>query len=527
MRFAALLGCVFAASAQTSTPIFRAEANLESIAVRVLDRQRRDIRGLTAGDFTVLEDGHPQKIAFLAAEDQPISLAVLLDSSTSMESSRKLAGARAILKPLLRGNLPGDEISLAPFTDRVGQFQQLTAEQRANPPVTRLASLGGGTALYDAVSTSLCHLRTAGNVRQAVVVITDGADQHSRLALEQLIRLAQASKPQIFMIGFFDKAEHEAYKSSGKTVTLVSGHEIDNPIQVFDRVAKETGAESFFPSTEHDLQQVIDHILGILQSQYTLAYYPQDIGRFRRIQVKINRGGATVLSRRSAGSEGAEEPVHFLATSCEVSAVDHPYPWEPHVTDGPNRTKIYQDDFADPRSGWPNHPGSRYAAGAYEMSKVVTTPKFGVIVTGTGYEGILAAYGPWWTDFRASISIARASPAARGLVFRLNDEGYYVILLMNSGKGGEVSYKVVKRTFWNQRELELVQWTPITMGPPAALKTTDRLTVDCRRDHFTFLINDVQFATVQDDSYPDGMVGMAEFGYGHAIFHDLRVEGKL
>ena len=59
----------------------------------------------------------------------------------------------------------------------------------------------GGFA--DATATALCHLRSATNLRQAIVVITDGADQHSRLRIEQLIHLARSSNPQIFMIGFW------------------------------------------------------------------------------------------------------------------------------------------------------------------------------------------------------------------------------------------------------------------------------------------------------------------------------------
>ncbi len=516
------------AVAQT-TPVFRAETNLQSIAVQVTDKQGRDVHGLSAADFTLLEDGHPQKISFFGAENQPISLAVLLDSSSSMESSKKLAGARTLLKPLLHGNLPEDEIFLAAFTDRVGNFQRLSAEQRVSPPATRLASAGGGTALYDALSTALCQMRTAANVRQAVVAITDGADQHSRLLLEQLIHLAQSSKPQIFMIGFFDHAEYDVYHSSGKTVTLVSGHEIDNPLRVFERVAKETGAESFFPTTERDLEQVIGHILGLLQAQYTLAYYPQDIAKFRRIQVKVNRGGLTVASRHSAGSEGgAEEPVHFSATSCEVSKVEHPYPWEPHVTEGPSHTEIYEDDFSDPRSGWPNRAGSRYAAGGYEMSQIVTVPKFGSTGQGSMAEGILAAYGPWWgwhENFRASLSMEGVGPAARGMVFRLNDEGCYVLLLSGIGQAKGLSFKLVKRTFWNHSEAPILPWTPVGGPAVAQGKASSRIAVECRRDRIAILVNGVQVESIQDQTFQEGYVGMAQYGFGKTLFHNLRVEG--
>jgi len=533
------------ALAQSQAPVFRADVNLQSIAVQVTDREGRDVRGLSAADFTLLEDGHPQKISFFGAEDQPISLVVLLDSSGSMESSRKLAGARTLLSPLLRGNRPEDEVFLVPFTDRVGAFQQLSADQRLNPPAVGAASMGGGTALYDALATALCNLRTATNVRRAVVLITDGSDQHSRLRMEQLIRLAQSSKPQIFMIGFLDKSEYDYYRQSGKTVTLTSGREIDNPLHVFDRIARETGAESFFPASERDLQKVIGHILGILQAQYTVAYYPQDTGKFRRIQVKVDRSGVNVAARRSVGSEGTDEPVHFSATSCEVSAAEHPYPWELHITRNPP-TYTYQDDFSDPRSGWPNHAGSRYAPGGYELSRVVNAPKSaeaeGIQLNGalpTTYqsvpqhgqgglgEGTLAAYGPWWQNFRASVSIESSGPAARGMVFRLNDEGCYVLLLSGTEKARDISFKLVKRTFPNNGEVPLISWTHIT-GPALAARAPagreDRITVECRRYEITILLNGEQVTVFNDASFTEGYLGMAHYGSGRTLFRNLRVE---
>jgi VWFA-related protein len=220
-----------------------------------------------------------------------------------MKSSRKLGRAQALLRPLIHGNLREDEIFLVPFTDHIGPFLALTSEQRLNPPVIELSSVRGGTALYDALATALCRLRTARNIRQAIVVITDGSDQHSRLGIEQLIELARSSNPQIYMIGFLDQAESDYYRQAGCEVTLVSGREVDNPLQVFDRIAKESGAESFFPASERDLKLVLDRILGILRAQYTLAYYPQNIERFRRIQVRVHASGVSVTTRRAVGAK--------------------------------------------------------------------------------------------------------------------------------------------------------------------------------------------------------------------------------
>jgi Ca-activated chloride channel family protein len=534
-----ILGGALLALSQSPVPVFKADTNLQSVAVQVTDRRGNGVRGLTASDFTVLEDGQPQKIAFFGAEDQPISLAILLDSSSSMESSRKLERAREFLGPLIRGNVPEDEIFLVPFTDRVGPFASLTSEQRLNPPLIRGVVARGGTALYDALATALCHLRTARNVKQAVVVITDGSDQNSRLRMEQLIQLTQASQPQIFMIGFWGREESDYYRQSEHTVTLVSGHEIDNPLDVFSRIAKKSGAESFFPSSERELKQVLEQILGILRAQYTLAYYPENIDKLRRIEVRVRRGGVTVRARREAGSEDpGGQPVHFDASSCEISRLDHPYPWEPLVTHDSPGTIRYQEDFSDPRTGWPSRPGSRYASGAYEMYRklqpISTSQQLNWVDNGT-----IAAYGPWWGDFRATILVddQGSDQEGEGMVFRLNDRGYYALLVTNNSNK-HCSFKLLKKNWPDSfslplvphREHVIIPWTgctPANEHDEAELRrqtTEKKITVECKGEQITIWLDDIQKVRIQDDSFSEGYVGMAQFGYGRALFRNLQVQ---
>jgi len=208
--------------ALTQTPVFRSTTNLQSIAVQVIDNKGQLVPGLAATDFTLLEDGRPQKIAFFGAQHQPATLAILLDSSRSMDFDRKFDRARELIAPLIAGQHPNDQIFLMPFSDRVETPKALTAEERRDPELIEIPRSGidRGTALYDALSSALCRMRNAENLKQAVVLLTDGADQHSRLRLDQLIELARRSTPQIFMIGFFGRTESQTFKQGGKTVTL-------------------------------------------------------------------------------------------------------------------------------------------------------------------------------------------------------------------------------------------------------------------------------------------------------------------
>jgi len=209
----------------------------------------------------------------------------------------------------------------------------------------------------------------------------------------------------------------------------------------------------------------------------------------------------------------------------------------------------YQDDFSDSRSGWPNHPGSRYVPGGYELNLADDTGKGvpdevfragGIDLTApdpgqSGAAGphavgdaVLAAYGPWWRNFRASLSVEGSGSAARGMAFRLGDEGCYALLISGPQKSGDVLFKLVKRTFPSHGDVPIIPWTPVT-GPALAAQTPgrkgNRITLECSGDRIVILLNGVQAAAVEDASFRNGYVGMAQFGSGRTVFRDLRVEG--
>jgi Ca-activated chloride channel homolog len=562
----ALLAGLSLSAIQAQTPVFRATTELQSIAVQAVDGKGNFVPGLTAADFTLLEDGRPQKIAFFGAEQQPASVAILLDSSRSMDYGRKFDRARELLAPLIAGHHPDDQIFFMPFTDRIETFQQLTPEQRQHPEriQTGRRANEGGTALYDALASALCRMRTAQNVKQAVVVITDGADQHSRLNLEQLIELARMSNPQIFMIGFFSRAESEEYREGSKTVTLIGEREIDNPMLVFNRLAKESGAESFFPSSEQDLKTALDRISAMLQAQYTLAYYPLNADRFRKIEVRVHKSGVKVLARRGVGSSSESGPVHFEATTCQVSAQDHPYPWEPRSVRTPSGGLVYHEDFSDPKSGWPNRreqipairrtirqpqevggeyrPGLRYVSGGYEISH---HPPAELRSTGPIADGVVAAYGTSWDNLRASVSVRsdwartispqggflRLAEIASGLVFHLNDEGYYALVLtggMEKSEAGRsariIQFKLVRNLFSDDgagKSVELIPWTPVV---PSTQEGAHEISVEYKAGLITVVVDGGRAGSVHDNRLPSGLVGLAVFGTGDATFRDLVVQ---
>jgi Ca-activated chloride channel family protein len=543
--------CSARSQTQNQGATIRVSVDLVSVSSRVTDKQGHDVPGLKAEDFTLFEDGRKQRISFFDTEKEPISISILLDSSSSMNAYDKLGAAQGMLEELIGRSRLEDQVSVLQFTDRVVGFKQISSERRLLTLPPGIVSQSGGTALYDAVASALCHLRGSKSLRQAVVVITDGADQHSRLKLEQLIRLVQSSKAQLFIIGFYSAPEYAIYKQSEKTVNLVSGREIDNPVVVFERLAKESGAEAFFPTNKKSLEQAITEISNILRAQYTLAYYPEGETRnLRRIKIKLNRGGVKIRARQSIAFEGpANEEVHFEGETCEVSAKAHRYPYEARVVTS-GSTVNYREDFSDPRTGWPNHVGSRYTPRGYELSYEDTTHKDNQILVNSGPlgNGILAAYGPWWDEYRGSVEVDAGwvkmhAPnnlnhpktgnamyaSTAGLAFRVDDSGFDAFLLSTNSQLYEaeaLSFELVRKTYGSLSETQLLPWTRLAAkGIQQKFTGGIKLGVECLGDRVTLFVEDQEVARVPGTPCKSGYLGLTSFGSGRVSFRNLSVEG--
>jgi Ca-activated chloride channel homolog len=538
---------------QTEPSPIRVNVDLVSVAVRVTDKQGHDVQGLTAEDFTLTEEGQKQKIAFFDSQKDPIALTIVLDSSSSMKLAGKMDVAQDMLDRIVSASRPEDEVSLLQFADHLVGYRHITSEQRQLSITTGIAPSTGGTALYDAIASALCRLEAGTSLRQAVVVITDGADQHSRLRLEELMPLVQSSKTQLFMIGLYinNQPEYEIYKQREKSVTLVTGRKIDNPVVVFERLAKESGAESFFPTSKKGLEQALQEISSILRAQYTLAYYPaSNVKKYRPIQVKVRRAGVTVRARHAVSSpSGTGEGVQFEGTTCEVSAQRHPFPYELRLTQK-GENLLYQEDFSDPRSGWPNRPGSRYTATGYELSFEDETHRDNQVLVNSGPLGtaVLAAYGLWWNDFRASVEVDPGwakLPApihslqtksddvlyasSAGLAFRVNDAGYYAFLLNTTSQAyeeDELSFKLVRNAYWSTSEVQLVPWTRLAAKQiQQKSRAGIKLSVECIGAQIILFVEDEEVARVRDAGYRSGYLGLVSFGDRRVLFRDLLVEG--
>jgi VWFA-related protein len=540
------------AAPQSSRPVLRSEVDLQTVNVQVRDKQGNNVPGLAANDFKVREDGKPQEIAFFDAGTGPVTVAVLVDSSSSVGSSAQVGSAEEVAARFMRLARPGDEIWAMDFTEWTGRFERLTPRQLLSLGQVTVPPAGGvGSAIYDAIATAVCNLRGSKNPRQAIIVITDGIDEHSRIGLEQLIELIRSQRAQLFLIGLPSRPEFRIQEPAQPKVTLVTGHDIDNPDVVFDRLAQEAGAETFIPKSENGLQDALKAVSNLLESEYTLAYYlPKISHKLRRIEVKVDRRGAHVLPGLVESSQDSAELVHFVEGTCAVSPNFHPYPYESHVTEGPSGM-VYRDDFSDRSSGWPQHPDSHYVSAGYELTTFERTvadstprPNISALGLTTGRttiyrENVVAAYGPSWRDFRVSATMrpvlghasngqeqkfTRKVRAAAGLVFRMNQEGYYALLLGGPPKDKNFSLELVARQFQadSYAESVVVPWTSIDRALPFEMT----LAVEDIGDHITVFVDGKKVGSARDDRFSEGYVGFTVSAAARATFGNFVVEQK-
>jgi hypothetical protein len=370
-----------------------------------------------------------------------------------------------------------------------------------------------------------------------LLVLTDGADQNSHRSLEDLVPIVQESQAQVFMIlGCFSKAEYDLYRSAhAEKIALVTNQEIDNPLSAFKRLANESGAEAFFPKPGK-LEDAVDAVAHQLRTQYTLAYYPSaSKGGFREIKVKVAQSGARVRTRRGfvrpegAAAGNSPEP----SGGCENEKL-RPYPYESKVT-LKNGLTIYQDDFRDKASGWPNRKSLHYADGAYLISSVTQQPDeiflgssggIGSAESGAA-AGLLVANGPWFADLDASVSVELKSGdnVAAGLVFRLNERGYYAVIIGEPTPGSRaIAFKLIKKYHTDEVAQDLLSWmeVPVSDQIPGPQK---KITVQCRGAVIKILFPPLSVTKFEDDDFKEGMMGMILYGKGRAVFRDLSAQG--
>jgi Ca-activated chloride channel family protein len=259
------------------------EVNLVELPVMVTDHAGLPVTNLKEPDFSIFENGKPQKItSFNYASNLPIAVGVLLDHSGSMKPRMEQSKTAAleffkrIMKSGDRAFVTGfafDATSAAPF---VTDVSSLEAQVRGIPEAS------GGTSLYDAIVTGLYRFRTLQG-RKALIILTDGEDTTSRTTYEEMLTYARSARVPLYFIGV------------NLGVLEFSG------TSKMKALAAETGGIAYFIHDIKRLGETYAQLDKDLRSQYLIAYNAQTTTKdraYRKVEVKVNRPDATVRTIR-------------------------------------------------------------------------------------------------------------------------------------------------------------------------------------------------------------------------------------
>ncbi len=285
---------------QTSSTL-TVESRLVDVFATVRDKHNAILDNLTKDDFKVYEDGVPQKITYFAKEsDMPITLAILMDTSYSMNNilGAEKAAASDFVHEIMRKkdeavviSFDTDEDLLADFTEDPAVLTRAINRAQINVDasgiggtVGTIPSQGGGTNLYDAVYLA-CHDELQDEAgRKAVIILSDAEDTGSKMSLDEAIESAQRTDAVIHVILISDPTATEGY---GYGVAL--------------QMARETGGRVIPVHNDKTLNKAFDEISEELRSQYVLGYTPSNTahdGTFRKIKVETTEPDTKILSRR-------------------------------------------------------------------------------------------------------------------------------------------------------------------------------------------------------------------------------------
>lgn len=261
-----------------------ADLVLVSAVVTKASNSGKLIRNLTASDFTILDNGVPQEVAFFGDETTPLDVIFLFDASDSTQFRQQFQreALSTFLRTLLR---PNDSAAVYWFTNQVHVEQDFTSDPRALlSAISRIPS-GGATALYAGIGVASGKIAARAG-RRAIVVLSDGRDTFSSIRLDEALQLAQRADAVIFGV-------NPSFAKWGVTPE----YKANDPLEY---LASETGGEVYYTAKPDDVEDVLSRLSGRLRERYVLGFYPtaQDAkGSFHRLTVRVNRKNTRVESR--------------------------------------------------------------------------------------------------------------------------------------------------------------------------------------------------------------------------------------
>jgi Ca-activated chloride channel family protein len=260
---------------KTHTKPIKKDVDLVLVPVTITDPMNRLVTGLDKDNFAVFEGKDQQEIRHFSSEDAPVSLGVIFDMSGSMSS--KIDRAREAVIEFFKTANPQDEFFMITFADKPDEISDFTQSIEDLQGKLVYTVPKGRTALLDAIYLGVSKMRQARYPKRALLIISDGGDNHSRYTEGEIKSLVKEADVLIYAIGIYDHYFPTEEERLGP--------------QLLGDISELTGGRSFTIDNPNDLADVATKIGIELRNQYVLGYRPKNPahdGKWRKIKVKLN-----------------------------------------------------------------------------------------------------------------------------------------------------------------------------------------------------------------------------------------------
>lgn len=310
--------------------VIKIETNLVTLPVSVLDRDGRFVSGLQQRDFKIYENGIEQPVGFFQSVEQPFTVVLMIDVSPSTAYRiDEIHRAAISFVDQLRSN---DRVMVVAFDDKVTVLTRPTNNRYELHSAIRQAQFGNGTSLYVAVDQVLNRELVRVEGRKAVVIFTDGVDTTSRRAsYESTIKDAEESDALIYPIRYNTQSDGFGGNSGGGGINRGSrrgvriglgdilgailgggnvrmggggsgGTDYETGRRYLETLAQNSGGRKFEADTTYNLDAAFAGIAEELRRQYSLGYYPENVGNIgdrKQIRIRVMRPNLVVRAKSS------------------------------------------------------------------------------------------------------------------------------------------------------------------------------------------------------------------------------------
>jgi Ca-activated chloride channel family protein len=269
--------------------VIRKRVDEVNVVFTVTDKRDHFVKDLTQTDFRVIDNDKPANIqSFSRQTNLPLRVGLLIDASNSVRDRFKFEQEAAIefLNQIVRPKY--DKAFVIGFDTTPEVTQDFTDDAQALSHGVRMLRAGGGTAMYDAIYFA-CRdkLMNADKgllaTRRAIILLSDGEDNQSRVSREETVEMAQRAEVIIYAIS-----------------TNTSGIKLRGD-KVLEYFAEQTGGKAFFPFKIEDVANAFTEISDELRSQYAISYKPADFipdGKYRKIEILAENKKYHVRARK-------------------------------------------------------------------------------------------------------------------------------------------------------------------------------------------------------------------------------------